>query len=1142
MNVHSGTCPAHLRTPPPRPPRRYLPRCGLSAAARAARAALAALGTLGQLGTLGTALCMLPGTAHAQLVISDNFTGASSSFNWSALNGACLTAGNGTGSIPACVGLAYYTSRGSVLVGGVSGRLPDPAGSGALRLTNGDFQGGGNGDNQTGAIVSNFTFPTNLGLRVTFVTVTYGGDGFNGTGADGITFFLSDGSRPPTVGGLGGSLGYSCSNVNGVFDGVSGGYIGLGIDEFGNFSNPSDNTDTGPGFRANRITLRGAGDTNWASLSSRFPHYYPASADESTRRNAVRNTCKTGNLWNYSGAARLDANNNLVNNGAATSERLPFNYPAITWRDLDTSIANQQAVWMPLRGNAIPIVYDLRITGDGLLDLAYSVNGGAPQTLIAQQRITESNGPLPSSFRFGFSSGTGGGNNVHEITCFKAEPATMGDASAGSNLQRTGQLLEGTQAYFAYYNPVNAWGQLTAYGLLGDADGNVALAPNASWDGHCKLTGGVCNAMGGTVVAVQGPSQRNILTWNGSAGIPLQWADLSTAQRDALTRGDASATANRLNYLRGDRSGEVGQGGQFRSRTGVLGDIIESSPTWVGPPAAAYPQTFVDLLHGTTGPETAYSSFRSARLQRPHVVYVGANDGMLHGFRAGASSASGTNDLTAANDGHELLAYMPGRVVETIQSTSAEMSFSSPQYLKNTYVNATPGVGDLFVNGSWRTWLVGTLGNGGNASGPVNNGSDTAFGTLYALDITNPANFSEANAASIVLGEWNSSTLTCGATACGQHLGSVTGAPQIRRLHNGNWAAILGNGLNSSSGTAGIYIMLISTNGSISFRFLDTGVTGTGTKNGIAAVTPADLDGDRITDYVYAGDVLGNVWRFDLTSSNPANWGSPVRIFNTPNGQPITTRVAVVAVPDNIKKAASRVMVAFGTGQRLAHTGTQAGSYAPGTQTLYGVWDWNLEGWNSLAASSGRTYLSLTAPQTVAATDLLTQSVSATTAATATTVSLRTVTRLTVCWRGNAGCLNGGHMGWQMALPGSSEQVIYDPQVISGLFVVNTTIPAASGPLSCGVRPPTGYTMVIGVGSGGAPPSSVFSSTNNAVFDLLNGEVVAGAGLDATGMMTVVRAQSQPSFVYQKSDGSQGVRRVSFSGMVATRMTWRKIR
>src|SRR6185312_8773154 len=139
---------------------------------------------------VGCSLLLAGFGAHAQLVINDTLTGASSSYQWVPLNGACLTAGNNTGTIPACVGLTYYGSQ--TQVGGTSGRLPDAVGSGALRLTNGAVDSGSGGTNQTGAVVSQFTFPNTEGLQVTWTSVSYGGNNYNGTGADGISFFLAD--------------------------------------------------------------------------------------------------------------------------------------------------------------------------------------------------------------------------------------------------------------------------------------------------------------------------------------------------------------------------------------------------------------------------------------------------------------------------------------------------------------------------------------------------------------------------------------------------------------------------------------------------------------------------------------------------------------------------------------------------------------------------------------------------------------------------------------------------------------------------------------------------------------------------------------------------------------------------------------
>ena len=226
-----------------------------------------------------TALVALtPAAAWAQLQIQDNFTGASSTFNWQSFFGACLTAGNNTGNIPACMGLGYY--GGEQLVGGNGGLLPDPAGSGALRFTNGRP----GGYSQRGAIVSNFTFPTGQGLHVTFTTATYRGDsgGAGGDGADGISFYLMDGAQPAGIGAFGGSLAYTCSNANTPHDGLVGGYLGLGIDEYGNFLNGTDlapgyvgtnvatgdNSALGYGYHPGRIGLRGAGSVAFSALNT----------------------------------------------------------------------------------------------------------------------------------------------------------------------------------------------------------------------------------------------------------------------------------------------------------------------------------------------------------------------------------------------------------------------------------------------------------------------------------------------------------------------------------------------------------------------------------------------------------------------------------------------------------------------------------------------------------------------------------------------------------------------------------------------------------------------------------------------------------------------------------------------------------
>src|SRR5262249_11501335 len=147
---------------------------------------------------------------------------------------------------------------------------------------------------------------------------------------------------------------------------------------------------------------------------------------------------------------------------------------------------------------------------------------------------------------------------------------------------------------------------------------------------------------------------RQILSWNGSNGIAFQYNNLTAAQQSAITLGDASASADRVNFLRGDRTNEINSAGtgEFRRRTGVLSDIVDSSPVWVGAPGAPYTTTWLDRINAAASlPENtsgaqSYPGYASAALNRTQVVYVGANDGLVHGFRSGVYNSSSGNCST----------------------------------------------------------------------------------------------------------------------------------------------------------------------------------------------------------------------------------------------------------------------------------------------------------------------------------------------------------------------------------------------------------------------------------------------------------------------------------------------------------------
>ena len=178
-----------------------------------------------------------------------------------------------------------------------------------------------------------------------------------------------------------------------------------------------------------------------------------------------------------------------------------------------------------------------------------------------------------------------------------------------------------------------------------------------------------------------------------------------------------------------------------------LGDIVSSSPIFVGNPP------FLLSRHAR---EPAYSAFVAATPTRPKMVYVGANDGMLHGFDA--------------DHRPEKLAFIPAAVFRNLHE------LTKPNYTHHKFfVDGTPTIGDVFYAGAWHTVLVGGLNKGGQS--------------IYALDITDPGSFSEAQ---------RRQHLPLGIHRCRSRL--HYSRPAIVRMANGKWAAVFGNGYNNDPG------------------------------------------------------------------------------------------------------------------------------------------------------------------------------------------------------------------------------------------------------------------------------------------------------------------------------------------------------
>ena len=240
---------------------------------------------------------------------------------------------------------------------------------------------------------------------------------------------------------------------------------------------------------------------------------------------------------------------------------------------------------------------------------------------------------------------------------------------------------------------------------------------------------------------------------------------------------------------------------------------------------------------------------------------------------------------------------------------------------------------DAYLGNSWRTILVGSLGGGGKG--------------VYALDVTDPDNFT----ASEVLWEFSS--------ADDSDMGVAIPQPAIGRMNNGQWAAIVANGYNSDQANAELFVLDLKTGAVL--KKIDTGV---GSDNGLSNPAAVDVDGDRIVDYVYAGDLKGNLWKFDLTTSNTGNWtvaftssGSPAPLYTACSADPCTAgnRQPITARPEVGLHPIEGYSVYFGTGSFFAVGDNASGG---SLQTFYAIHDRNpKDTGTSILPAAGRSNL-----------------------------------------------------------------------------------------------------------------------------------------------------------------------------------------
>lgn len=447
-------------------------------------------------------------------------------------------------------------------------------------------------------------------------------------------------------------------------------------------------------------------------------------------------------------------------------------------------------------------------------------------------------------------------------------------ASIASNTQT---ISAGTKVYTAGYDAAKWSGFVQARNI----QTNYNLAATTLWDAA-------------TVLDSTAATNRLIFTHNETAGTTFEWSNLSAAQKNLIKDLDTNAVGqSRVEYLRGVRTGEQSAGGSFRNRATKLGDIVNSNLWVVGKPEIGY------TINN-------YGTFRTTHANRPTMIYVGANDGMLHGFNAA--------------DGTEKMAYVPLGVYSKLKS------YTEPSYTHKYMVDGHPYTGDIHDGSSWKTMLVGTLAGGGKG--------------YFVLDVTNPGGWSSTSGSNLVVADKTDGTDT--------DIGHIYGEPtldtsnsarvvQITKLNNNRWAALMGNGANSASEKAVLLIQYLD--GAKELAKIELDSTG-GNGNGLSNPQVIDINGDGKADVAYAGDLLGNLWKINLSSTTAGSWGSyfltgatPAPLFVARDSS--NARQPIVTAPQWATHPTKGIMLAFGTGREM----TVSDRTTTSTQTLYSVWD-----------------------------------------------------------------------------------------------------------------------------------------------------------------------------------------------------------
>lgn len=464
--------------------------------------------------------------------------------------------------------------------------------------------------------------------------------------------------------------------------------------------------------------------------------------------------------------------------------------------------------------------------------------------------------------------------------CAQAAPplavphARLGEPPAGEGLPALWPGPGGAYVLRTRFDLPGASGNLLRYALTLAPGGGAVMAGQPAWDAAALL--GAANVRNIHTLGERG--QTVAFAWESLDAGWRNWLGVPAFEGAPDGLGEA-----RLRFLRGERSAE---GKQCRARAGLIGDTLHSKPLIVGPPSA-FQQT----------PD--YAAFRARFSSRPVVAYLGANDGMLHAF--------------AADSGAELFAYVPRVLGPQLSALAA------PGYLARPYVDGSAGQGDALVGGVWRTVLASGMGMGARG--------------LFALDITDPAQFGTAAGAL-----WEFTDRDDPA------IGFQRAAPLVARLRTGmqrgqvqySHAVLAASGINplAKDGPAALFVLDVGKpagqpwQAGVNYFRIATGGADPALAN-VLAPPALVLRADGSASHAYAGDLQGNLWRFDLGRR------FAFRVFTAQDrdgvAQPVTHAPAVVFAPGG------GYLILFATGKLLEAADLLKPSFSP--QSMYAILD-----------------------------------------------------------------------------------------------------------------------------------------------------------------------------------------------------------